>query len=278
MTTTARVRGADRGLEVLGADVEVVLAADIAEDRCGAGMHDRVRRRDEVERRHKHLVSGAAAGGEQREVERGRAVRDRQGVTCPGEAARTRARARRPAGPMLHQPERRACTTASSISSSTRTSESGTLQAGSSRGAATDRGVVRRPFSTLRVATAQAPCEAAAATAVAVKHRRRQLDPGRDGLLVVVSPADVEPEPVVPIGADLLSGPQQGLHQIREVEVAAPRDVLQRLRLDGIDAHAHGRGHLRLLVVGRRPDSAGHSRRGEDAVVDLDRAALASRS
>ena len=55
-------------------------ADDVAEDRLGARVLDRVRRRDEVQRRHHHLVAGATADCEQREVERCGAVGDRDRV------------------------------------------------------------------------------------------------------------------------------------------------------------------------------------------------------
>jgi len=72
-------------LHVRRVEVEVVRACDVAEDGRGSGVHDRVRRRDEVQRREDDLVSVPAAGGEQGEVEGGGAVRDGDRVACAGE-------------------------------------------------------------------------------------------------------------------------------------------------------------------------------------------------
>ena len=72
-------------LHVGRVEVEVVRACDVAEDGRGSGVHDRVRRRDEVQRREDDLVSLPAAGGEQGEVEGGGAVRDGDRVACAGE-------------------------------------------------------------------------------------------------------------------------------------------------------------------------------------------------
>ena len=71
--------GPDRGFEVRRVEVEVVRADDVAEDRRRTRVRDRVRGGHEVERREHDLVSRADTGREQREVQRSRSVRDRQG-------------------------------------------------------------------------------------------------------------------------------------------------------------------------------------------------------
>ena len=115
------------GLDIGGVHVELRVPEDVAEDRRRAGVHDRVRRRDEVQRRHDDLVAGAAADGQEREVKRGRAVRDREGVARAAEVGELTLERLDP-GPMLHHPERSVSRPASTSSSSMATSDSGTRQ------------------------------------------------------------------------------------------------------------------------------------------------------
>src|SRR5205809_1674620 len=74
------------------------------------------------------------------------------------------------------------------------------------------------------------------------------LNPDADGPLVVLLPADVEPQSLVCVRADRLSGSEQGLHEIREIEVALLWDVLDHAGLHDVDAHAHEADDLWLLL------------------------------
>ena len=68
--------GPDRCFEVDRTDVQVVDAGNVTEDRIRAGVTNRVRGGNEIERREEHLVTRAAASGEQREMQGRGAVRD----------------------------------------------------------------------------------------------------------------------------------------------------------------------------------------------------------
>src|SRR5947207_15109496 len=74
-------------------------------------------------------------------------------------------------------------------------------------------------------------------------------EPSIDGFLVVVPTPDVEPETFETKSAHRLPRAQQGLHQIREVEVSVRRDVREDLQLYHVDAQAHRGSPLRLLYV-----------------------------
>src|SRR6266508_734561 len=93
--------------------------------------------------------------------------------------------------------------------------------------------------------------------------------PTCDGLLVVVPPADIEPEAVVGVGPDRLLSGQQRLYEIREVEVSVSGNEVDDRRLDGVDPHAHERCDLRLLLI--RLDSAEAVPDMHHAITDLDR-------
>ena len=92
-------------LQVGRVEVQVVVAEDVAEDRRRAGVRDRVRRGDEVERGQNDLVARAAADGEEREVQRRSPVGDRERVRHAKNSAK-RARTRRRAGPCSTSPSR----------------------------------------------------------------------------------------------------------------------------------------------------------------------------
>ena len=95
----AGTRG-DPARGVLGINVEVVRAAHVAEHRLGAHVAGRAGARDERERGHDHLVAGADARRQAREVQRRRAARDGHRMRRADELAkrlleRFRARAHR---------------------------------------------------------------------------------------------------------------------------------------------------------------------------------------
>jgi hypothetical protein len=75
----------ERSSQVVGVEVQVFVAPHVAEDRRGAGIGDRVRRCDEVERGQHDLVTGPATDREQREVDRRRPIGDRERVLDPEE-------------------------------------------------------------------------------------------------------------------------------------------------------------------------------------------------
>ena len=88
---------ADCSSDVLGVEIEVDFACDVTEDRGRAGVFDRIRSGDEVERGDDDLVSRTASRRKQGEVKRGRAVRNGEGVpsaTELGELALERCNAR----------------------------------------------------------------------------------------------------------------------------------------------------------------------------------------
>ena len=72
----------DRRLEVGRVEVELAVADDVAEHRLGAGLPDGVRRGDERQRRCDHLGAMADAEGDERQLESGRAVRDRDRMSA----------------------------------------------------------------------------------------------------------------------------------------------------------------------------------------------------
>jgi hypothetical protein len=74
-----------RRLDVVGVEIEVGVAEDVAEDRRRSGVEDRVRGGHEVERRKHDFVPGPALDREQRQVQRGRSVSDGDRVPGPGE-------------------------------------------------------------------------------------------------------------------------------------------------------------------------------------------------
>ena len=76
---------ADRSLDVSRVRGEILRPDDVAEDGRCTGVCNRVRRRDEVERRHDDLVAGAAADGEQRKMDGRRPVRDCERVLRAGQ-------------------------------------------------------------------------------------------------------------------------------------------------------------------------------------------------
>ena len=70
----------NRRLHICRIEVQFLGADDVAENRLGAGVLDRVRRGDEVQRRNHHLVAGPATDGQQGQVQRRGAVGDGDGV------------------------------------------------------------------------------------------------------------------------------------------------------------------------------------------------------
>ncbi len=130
MTTTALVAGPDGGLDVVRIEVEPILSFDVAEDGGRADVPDRVGGSHEVERGNEHLVTRTAPDREQGEMQCRRSVRDGERSLYSAEGSELLLEGGDP-GPMLHHPERTTSATASSISASTRTSESGTAQTGS---------------------------------------------------------------------------------------------------------------------------------------------------
>jgi hypothetical protein len=72
----------DRRFHVGGVGVQVVGTGNVAKDRTGADVKDRVRRGHEIERGHDDLVVGADPDREQREVERCGAAADGECVCC----------------------------------------------------------------------------------------------------------------------------------------------------------------------------------------------------
>ena len=98
------MRGPIARREVADVEVEVVGADDVAEDRRRSDADDRVRRRDEVQRRQNDLVAGPAARREQREMKRGSPVGDRERVRHAQNAAKPASNSAT-RGPMLHQPD-----------------------------------------------------------------------------------------------------------------------------------------------------------------------------
>src|SRR5436190_13507168 len=172
-------------------------------------------------------------------------------------------------GPMLHQPDRTTDKTAFSISTSTSTSESGTSHVCCSGVSGLSRGGGGRPARCVVAMVLDPSCGELGL--VGPVGGRGNLGPRRDGLLVVFTPTDVEPEAVVAVGADGRTLSQQRLHEIREVEVAGRRDVVQHLWLEHVDPHAHRRRHLGLLDVCLHTVPAAVLPEMQHAVVDLDR-------
>ncbi len=89
----------NRRLHICRIEVQFLGADDVAENRLGAGVLDRVRRGDEVQRRNHHLVAGPATDGQQGQVQRRGAVGDGDGVLGTAERWRTRSRTPPPAAP-----------------------------------------------------------------------------------------------------------------------------------------------------------------------------------
>src|SRR6266576_2502176 len=173
-------------------------------------------------------------------------------------------------GPMLHQPERTAATTACSISSSTRTSESGTTHPCSGGRTLSARlAAAPRPGGVV-VAIVLAPsgCD--------VERRRnrdasRRFDPSSNRLLVILAAPDIEPEAFIPVRADGFALIEESLYEVRKVAPSRGRDVAERLGLEDVDAHADRRGHLGLFEVGLDAIPSAVATQLDDPVVDLDR-------
>src|SRR6185312_9811320 len=78
-------RRAYRRLDIARIEGQVVLSADVAEDGRGADVADGIGPRDEVEGWDDDLVPWAAPDREERQVERGRPVGDRDRMPCAAE-------------------------------------------------------------------------------------------------------------------------------------------------------------------------------------------------
>ena len=114
--STARVRRSDRRLHE--GRVEVQRAGiDVGEHRRRAGVDDRVGGRRPRERGRHHLVARADAGGDQRQVKRGRAGRGGDRVRRARRTAANRCSSSRTRGPEVSQPERSVSITDSTSSS-----------------------------------------------------------------------------------------------------------------------------------------------------------------